>query len=444
MFKIISRIFFFFSPLGVRGWLVLPTVYCLLPTNCCTAQDKSAIIKYAREIIDTLAAPGMHGRGYVNRGDSIAAEFIKKEFEKIGVKPAGKEFFQKFQINTNTFPGNLFLKINKTILTPGKDYLINSDSKNCNVKGKLIFCNKSNLYKGSNRRKSVLNQVVLLDTTGFNNADYDEVRKKYDLFSCSDHTIIYIEKKKLTRGISKTPDECSTCYFTLLDSSIPKKHNRAACQATIEWRYDYQSQNILGYVKGTQYPDSFIVFSAHYDHLGRMGKDVYFPGANDNASGCAMLLNLAKYYSQHPPKYSVAFFAFGAEEVGLLGSKYYVEHPLFPLKQIKFLVNMDIMGTGDEGIKVVNATEHKKEFDELVKINAEKSLLPVVSPRGKSANSDHYFFSEAGVKTFFIYTLGGIKAYHDIYDRPETLPLTKFEEVFKLLTSFADYLQKTE
>ncbi|MEK6616752.1 MAG: M20/M25/M40 family metallo-hydrolase, partial [Bacteroidota bacterium] len=204
---------------------------------------------------------------------------------------------------------------------------------------------------------------------------------------------------------------------------------------------DYSSQNILGYIKGALYPDSFVVFSAHYDHLGQMGKDVYFPGANDNASGCAMILNLAKYYSQHSPKYSIAFMAFGAEEVGLLGSKYYVEHPLFPLRQIKFLVNMDIMGTGDEGIKVVNATEHKKEFDELVKINSEKNLLPSIQPRGKAQNSDHYFFEEAGVKTFFIYTLGGIKAYHDIYDRAETLPLTKFEEVFKLLCDFTDYLQ---
>ncbi|TAL58695.1 MAG: M20/M25/M40 family metallo-hydrolase [Bacteroidetes bacterium] len=205
---------------------------------------------------------------------------------------------------------------------------------------------------------------------------------------------------------------------------------------------NYTSRNILGYIKGTQYTDSFIVFSAHYDHLGRMGKDIYFPGANDNASGCAMLLNLAKHYSQHPPEYSIVFMAFGAEEVGLLGSKHYVENPLFPLKQIKFLVNMDIMGTGEEGIKVVNATEHKKEFDALVKINEEKKLLPGIQPRGKAKNSDHYFFEEAGVKTFFIYTLGGIKAYHDIYDKPETLPLTEFEDILKLLTDFSEYLQK--
>jgi len=77
----------------------------------------------------------------------------------------------------------------------------------------------------------------------------------------------------------------------------------------------------------------------------------------------------------------------------------------------------------------------------LVKINSEKDLLPSVQPRSKAANSDHYFFEEAGVKTFFIYTLGGIKAYHDIYDRPETLPLTKFSELYNLLLNFSERLQ---
>jgi hypothetical protein len=67
--------------------------------------------------------------------------------------------------------------------------------------------------------------------------------------------------------------------------------------------------------------------------------------------------------------------------------------------------------------------------------------LKEVKIRGKAANSDHYYFSEKGVKAFFIYTLGGIKAYHDVYDKAETLPLTKFEELFELITRFSDYLQ---
>lgn len=99
------------------------------------------------------------------------------------------------------------------------------------------------------------------------------------------------------------------------------------------------------------------------------------------------------------------------------------------------------MGTGDEGITVVNGAVFKKDFDALKEINNANNLLKDVKIRGKAANSDHYHFSEKGVKAFFIYTMGGIKAYHDVYDKAETLPLTKFEELFQLITRFADYLQ---
>ncbi|MBI4932129.1 MAG: M28 family peptidase [Bacteroidetes bacterium] len=410
---------------------ILPFVFSILISHFTFSQ--SEVLKYAHQIVDTLASPTMHGRGYVNKGDSIAADYIKKEFEKFGLKPIGKEFEQRFSFPMYTFPGNMEVKLDKQILIPGKDFIVKSIGKSPYLTRKIIYLNKGDSYWDKVGKKS-----------------QNKLEKKFAFIVDSgavhevDSRVILDIKTKLTWGFEymKENSERDWTIFEIKKDVIKNTPRKISIKIDYKYYPNYQSQNILGYIKGIQYPDSFIVFSAHYDHLGQMGKDVYFPGANDNASGCAMLLNLAKYYSQHPPKYSVAFMAFGGEEVGLLGSKYYVEHPLFPLKQIKFLVNMDIMGTGDEGIKVVNATEHKKEFDELVKINSEKNLLPVVSPRGKAANSDHYFFEEAGVKTFFIYTLGGIKAYHDIYDRPETLPLTKFEEVYNLLLQFTDYLQK--
>jgi Zn-dependent M28 family amino/carboxypeptidase len=193
-------------------------------------------------------------------------------------------------------------------------------------------------------------------------------------------------------------------------------------------------------VKGTAKPDSLILITAHYDHLGGMGSDTYFPGANDNASGVSLLLNLARYYAKNPQRYSIGFILFAGEEAGLVGSKYFTENPLLPLKNIRFLLNTDLTGTGEDGITVVNATEFPKEFAALQAINKEQSLLNAVNARGKAANSDHYFFTEKGVPAFFFYTLGGIKAYHDIFDRPETLPLTEHEDLFKLVVSFTSYL----
>jgi len=149
-------------------------------------------------------------------------------------------------------------------------------------------------------------------------------------------------------------------------------------------------------------------------------------------------LNLAKYYKTHPSKYSVAFIFFSGEEAGLLGSRYYSEHPVFPLSKIKFLTNLDLLGTGDDGIMVVNATVFKSQFEKLKQINDSKNYVKQIKQRGKAANSDHYWFTEKGIPSFFIYTMGGIQAYHDIYDVEKTLPLTKYMEVCKLLMEFVE------
>jgi aminopeptidase YwaD len=132
----------------------------------------------------------------------------------------------------------------------------------------------------------------------------------------------------------------------------------------------------------------------------------------------------------------MVFICFGSEEIGLVGSKYYTENPLVPLEKIKFLINLDILGTGDDGIQVVNGKVHKKDFETLVKLNKSKNLLKEVKIRGEACNSDHCFFSEKGVPSFFIYTLGGISHYHNVYDKPETLPLTEYEDLFILLKDF--------
>jgi aminopeptidase YwaD len=205
-----------------------------------------------------------------------------------------------------------------------------------------------------------------------------------------------------------------------------------------EFEKKHKTQNVLAYVEGSEEPDKFLVVTAHYDHLGKMGKDVVFRGANDNASGVTMLLNLAKHYAkpENQPKYSIVFIAFAGEEAGLLGSMYYVQNPVFPLEDIEFLINLDILGTGGEGITVVNGAVHTKEFEMLSKINSDRDYLVKVKKRGKAAISDHYPFSESGVPCFYIYTMGGIQAYHDVYDVPETLPLTEFEDIFRLLTDF--------
>ena len=183
---------------------------------------------------------------------------------------------------------------------------------------------------------------------------------------------------------------------------------------------NYPTQNVIGYIPGKTEPDSFFVFTAHYDHLGRMGSETYFPGANDNASGTAMLLDLAKYYSkpENQPDHVHCFYGISALKRLVCWVRIFMsDNPLFPLKSIQFLVNLDMVGSGSQGIKVVNGTVFKESFEKLVKINSGNEYILKVSERGESANSDHYPFYAAGVPSFFIYTLGDeCKEYHNIYD----------------------------
>jgi hypothetical protein len=110
------------------------------------------------------------------------------------------------------------------------------------------------------------------------------------------------------------------------------------------------------------------------------------------------------------------------------------------LPSIKFLINLDLLGTGDDGMMVVNGAIFTKQFEILENINKEKSLVKEIKKRGKAKNSDHYWFTEKGVPSFFIYTLGGVSFYHDIDDVEKTLPLTDYKDVFKLLVEFASRL----
>lgn len=199
----------------------------------------------------------------------------------------------------------------------------------------------------------------------------------------------------------------------------------------------YVTQNVIGYFPGKTKPDSFLVFAAHYDHLGHMGAATYFPGANDNAAGVSMLLQLACFFGSNKPDYSIAFIAFGAEETGLQGSKYYVSNPLFRLEKIKLLINLDLVGTGDDGLMVVNAKQQQKAYHTLAGMNNDKKFVQEIRSRDNAPNSDHFPFTQKHVPAIFIYGLGGIQAYHDIYDIPRTLPLTAYKNIFRLLVAFA-------
>jgi len=370
----------------------------LFSSKLLLAQDEA----FARKIVDTLSSRHFWGRGYTKHGVKKAEKYLNAQFKNIGLKPMdGKSFLQPFSYSVNTYPGKMDVAINGKPLVPGQDFIVSPESRGIKKTLKLE-------QQDSTHFVNVVDRVLVVKENKLTWSAEQKVK---------DYTIIEFNKNLFKPKPASISINIKSKLIT-----------------------NFKTANICGIVKGTLKPDSIIVYTAHYDHLGGMGRKTFFPGANDNASGVAQVLSLAKYYAAHPQPYTMAFILFSGEEIGLLGSKYFTENPLIPLKSIRFLVNLDLEGTGIDGITVVNGSVYPREFNILRQINNKDGLLAKVNSRGKAANSDHYFFSKNDVPAFYIYTLGGIKAYHDIYDISATLPMNKYNDIFTLLLKFNDAL----
>lgn len=419
--------------------MVLRTIYliCLLIGFSAFGQKE-----YAKTILDTLCSPRYHGRGYVENGDIKAAQFLVEELERIGVSSfPGKQYTQDYLLGVNTFPGDIEVKLGEEVLKPGIDYLVNAISGPAEGEFDLVEINEENYFTtfGGKINFSLMDPSQTIFAFNFMNAER-ELHKNVELLSYEAtkyFPAIWVTNQKMMYTVGR---KHSNYPLISIDSAAYKKVDKVTLKVHNKYIPNYISKNVIGYLPGKK-KKKFIVFSAHYDHLGRMGKDTYFPGANDNASGVAMLLSIAKFFKANPPKYSIVFCFFGGEEAGLVGSKFFVEHPYFPLKNVRFVINVDIMGGATNGITVVNANAHEKQYDKLVDLNEEHQLIKEVKKRGQTSNSDHYFFSEMGVPAFFIYSMGDVKNYHDIFDTAENTPLDKFDEVQELLQLFASKIK---
>ena len=389
--------------------------------------------------VNILTDTSLHGRGYIKNGKDIASKYIQKKFKDFKLKGFGKDgnYVQGYAFPVNTFPEKMKLSINGKELVPGEDYLIDAYSSS---------------FEDGNLKVEKVDVSNILDTVSWNELIikfdtttayyFDDITRVCNALNTPEDKFAYLlprgcfivkEKNKLMWTVKK--EAAISTVFHVKEAAIPKKLLKVDAEVTAQYVSRMRSENIIGYLPG-EVKDTFIAFTAHYDHLGMMGDATIFPGASDNASGMAMLLYLANYYSTHPQHYSILFIAFAGEEAGLMGSTFYTMHPIIPLKNIKFLTNIDIMGDATDGITVVNATEFPKEFETLQQINKKNKYLPVIKSRGKAHNSDHAMFYEAGVPSFFFYSNGGKGFYHDIYDNSKELSFTFIDGVEKLIIDF--------
>jgi aminopeptidase YwaD len=423
---------------------LLPLALLLFAFSGSIAQNRD----YARQLIDTLASPFTFGRGYVNKGDSLAAAYIASQFEAFSLKAFSNDYYQPFTLNANTFPGLVNASLDGRHLKPGVEFAVNAASHPDQGEYRIRVMNRKTIdrpmrLKRLNKRDNS-NHYIFYDIEMRAIQSRDTLRMIDSLIRnnvAGSRGAIFSRPEISWHAWSREMSEKPYTAVNIHRDQIPRKPKMIALDIEARWLPGYETRNVIAWIPGKSEPDSFLVITAHYDHLGMMGKETVFPGANDNASGTAMLIDLARHYSlpENHNDYSLAFMAFSAEESGLLGSKHYTEKPYFPLTQIKFLINLDMVGTGSDGLLVFNGTTDSVRLETMQAINERNQYLKELRVRGESRSSDHYYFHQKGVPAFFLLTMGSEhRHYHNIYDTREAVPLTKYNEVFRLITDFFD------
>lgn len=398
-----------------------------------------AQLSEVKRITQTLCSPEYHGRGYVQKGDSLASVFIANEFQTLGLKKIKGSWFQEFTHNVNTFPNQMSVAIGNRVLVTGQDFIVDAASAGGTF---TLLPKRISIDLALNTDELVKEIRAIIQDQKYNALALDFVGLSADTLKkvrglstelAGLLPVFEITDQKFTWSVS---DHQLKYPLIQLKKDLWNEGEEVTIDIDAKRIINYSSRNVLAFLPSKGCSKGTIVYTAHYDHLGRMGLNTYFPGANDNASGTAMLISMAKYFKENPVNYDIVFIAFAGEEAGLLGSKHFVDNPLIKLKKISFLINLDIMGSGEEGVTVVNATLFKEQFQLLQDINTEKQLLTQIKSRGPAANSDHYWFTQAGVPAFFIYTMGPNKHYHDIFDTYEELSFQEYNDITTLLVEF--------
>ena len=178
----------------------------------------------------------------------------------------------------------------------------------------------------------------------------------------------------------------------------------------------FKSHNVIGKLDGSdpKLQDEYVIYTAHWDHLGRnpeLQGDQIFNGAIDNASGVGSLIELAAAFTKinPPPKRSVLFMATTAEEAGLLGAKFYAEHPLYPLEKTLADINIDTVNPWGKTRDIQDLSDNNSTLDDLLAAAARRNgrvMTPNSQPeKGNFYRADHFEFSKLGVPA--LYTGGG-------------------------------------
>lgn len=387
-------------------------------------------------ILDKLCSKDLAGRGYVDYGDALAANFIASQFKRMGLKKVKRSFFQSFDFQVNTFPDSLFLKINGNFLEAGLHYVVNPSSPSGTFTRESYVFNQSfsNIDDLFDKIKNIdrTNQILVFDKGAFKSKE-----AMTNLQSAVTKISDFMPVLLLNDGPPIWHVSQYQMRFPVFEVDKKMFENGRIEMKVVAKLINHKTRNVIARIPAKNKAKRRIVFTAHYDHLGKMGNFVFYPGANDNASGVTLMLAITrKLFAKPRTDTEYVFIAFAGEEVGLLGSKHFVSNPLIDLNSIRFLLNLDIFGGAHHSITAVNGTIYSHEFQCLHETNQEMNITPEIKARGESPNSDHHWFHKAGVRSMFLYS-GGLNAhYHVPWDEAKDVDLVLLDKTADLIVRF--------
>ena len=389
-----------------------------------------AVISNLQKHINYLADDKLEGRRAGTPGEKLAREYISNEFKNIGIIPKGKDgYFQPFDISDGrqVNPTTHFI-INGNDLKNGVDYFPFVFSSNTNIEAlpaisvqepemPWFFDLKETLEENKDnphfdvtefiKRKAIdAKQKSSAAFIVYNTSDIDDKIK----FESKDRSeillipVIYVTKLAAKKLFS---DQSATIDLKLKTDLSEKKRI---------------GHNVIGYIDNKA--SATVVIGAHYDHLGygednnsmlRTGEKLIHNGADDNASGTAALLELARMLKSSKLKNSnYLFVAFSAEELGLFGSKYFVDNPTIDLKSVNYMINLDMVGRLNDSSKTITIGGYgtSPQWGSLIK-SSKKSPLQIRIDSSGTGPSDHTSFYRKDIPVLFYFT-----GLHTDYHRP--------------------------
>ena len=443
---------------------------------------------YYVEVVKELSADKYYGRSNYNNGNIKAGEYILSQIEALGVKTVpqeivnaawkGKEkpalhslqpefkslitpcdarrfahatpeqlsYMQHFNFPLNAQRGAVELIADGDTLKHTIDYTLKEFSPT--YKGELEVVYLDNKYLHPDKFCTYLNsgefkdKAVVLDWDCFRETMYTypgiEVYKTYFVPLDKVGALICRGKELLPHFKSRNHFNTPMPVF-ITNEAFPENAKKVSINVEAEM-IDHDAHNIIAFIPGTEDTQKHFILACHYDHLGICGEKEIFNGANDNSSGTAMLLNLMRHFKLNPPKYSVMFIFFDAEENNLLGSFFYADNPVLPLEDIQYFIELDMIGDNGNNIYCQISDPGEEGLAFLNKINSSmENPFAKLDRHPMDDYADHYPFGLKGVPAIYMELDGDTnKNYHSPRDTFENFYSNNYNRMFELVKGFVE------